>query len=420
MAAIFAAAAAEGRAWLTEPEARAAVAAYGIPIGDIRLAADPEAVGAAAAALLAAGHAEVVVKLVSAELVHKSDVGAVALDLASPEAAARAAAEMAARVTAARPDIAQRGFLVEPMVRRGRGKELILGVHRDAVFGPVILFGSGGLEVEITRDTAIGLPPLDTTLAAGLIARTRAGRLLAGHRGTAPAEPGAVQRALIALSHMIEEFPCLRSLDVNPLVALPDGVLALDASIEIDPAEVGRTGPNRYMAIRPYPAAWVRELPLRDGQVAVLRPVRPEDALLYPEFLARVEPEHIRMRFLAPRRHFPEEMAVRLTQLDYDREMAFLALTADGEMAGVSRIACDPDHRTAEYALLVRSDLQGLGLGHALMEQLIAYARADGLVQLEGNVLAENRGMRELIRSLGFEMRASPDEPELLDTTLKL
>ena len=420
VAAIFAAVAAEGRAWLTEPEARAAVAAYGIPTGDLRLAADPEAVAAAAAALLGAGHAEVVVKLVSPDLLHKSDVGAVALDLASPGAAAGAAAEMATRVTATRPGIAHRGFLVEPMVRRGRGMELILGVHRDAVFGPVILFGSGGVAVEITRDTAIGLPPLDTTLAAGLIGRTRAGRLMAGYRGEAPVDSGAVQGALIALSHMIEDFPCLRSLDINPLVALPEGVLALDASIEIDPAEVGRTGPNRYMAIRPYPAAWVRELPLREGQVAVLRPVRPEDALLYPDFIARVEAEHIRMRFLAPRRHFPEEMAVRLTQLDYDREMAFVALTAEGEMAGVSRIACDPDHRTAEYALLVRSDLQGLGLGHALMEQLIAYARADGLTQLEGNVLAENRGMRDLIRSLGFEMRVCPDEPELLDTTLKL
>lgn len=420
VASIFATAAGEGRAWLTEPEARAAVAAYGIPIGDLRLADDPAAVAAAARALLSAGHAEVVVKLVSPDLVHKSDVGAVALDLASPEAAAEAAAGMASRVAAARPGIARRGFLVEPMVRRGLGTELILGVHRDAVFGPVILFGSGGLTVEVTRDTAIGLPPLDATLAAGLIGRTRAGQLLAGYRGAAPADSQAVQGALIALSHMIEDFPCLRSLDINPLVALPDGVLALDASIEIDPAEVDRPGPNRYMAIRPYPAAWVREITLRDGRVAVLRPVRPEDALLYPDFLARVEAEHIRMRFLAPRKHFPEEMAVRLTQLDYDREMAFLAITADGEMAGVSRIACDPDHRTAEYALLVRSDLQGLGLGHILMEQLIAYAKADGLVQLEGNVLAENRGMRDLILSLGFEIRKRLDEPELLDTTLTL
>ncbi|MFO1141415.1 MAG: GNAT family N-acetyltransferase [Amaricoccus sp.] len=220
-------------------------------------------------------------------------------------------------------------------------------------------------------------------------------------------------------SHLTEDFPCLRAVDVNPLLADGVGVLSLDAWIEIEPAEVGRRAPNPDLVIRPYPAEWRRTHAAPDGAYA-LRPIRPADGLLYPAFFERVDPEDIRMRFLAPRRQFPMEWSLRMTQLDYDREMAFVAIAPDGALAGVSRMVCEPDHRAAEYSLLVRSDLQGRGLGSALMRILIDYARADGVERLDGIVLAENRGMRRLVDGLGFAIAADPDDPGMVATTLAL
>ena len=181
-------------------------------------------------------------------------------------------------------------------------------------------------------------------------------------------------------------------------------MLALDAQMVIEPADIDRPAPNPDLAIRPYPGGLAARR-RADGETYEIRPIRPEDAHLYPGFLARTDPEDLRLRFLAPRRNFPEEMALRLTQLDYDREMAFVALTPDGELAGVARLACDPDHVSGEYALIVRSDLKGRGLGRALMRMLIDYAAADGLRRLEGIVLAENRAMLGFVRSLGFDRR---------------
>jgi acetyltransferase len=305
------------------------------------------------------------------------------------------------------------------MIRRPGGQELILGLARDPVFGPVILFGAGGIAVEVIEDTAVALPPLDAALAADLVAGTRIGRLLAGYRGQPPADDVAVRGALIALSHLIEDFPCLRGLDINPLLADASGVIALDARIEIDPADIHRPGPNPDLAIRPYPASWRREVALGDGRYTI-RPIRPADALLYPVFLERLEAEDIRLRFLAPRRHFPEEMLLRLTQLDYDRDMAFVALAPDGTLAGVARISCDPDHTAGEYALLVRSDLHGRGIGSVLMQILIEYARADGLQRLEGMILSENAAMRALMRRFGFAFTAEPDDPGVVMSSLSL
>lgn len=416
--AVFAVAAAEGRAMLTEPEAKAALAAYGLPVPETRIAASPEEAGEIAAAMLEAGE-RIVVKLLSRTVSHKSDVGGVELDIATADeaeaAARRIAQSLAWRANGARPD----GFALQPMIRRPKAQELILGVARDPVFGPVLLFGAGGTAVEVLRDTAIALPPIDVTLAKDLVSRTKIGRILAGYRDAPPADAAAITGALIALSHMIEDFPCLRAVDVNPLLADADGAIALDARIEIDPAGIDQPGPNPALAIRPYPAEWKREAALKDA-IYVLRPIRPADARLYPEFLEHLDPEDIRMRFLAPRRHFPDEMALRLTQLDYDRDMAFVALRPDGALAGVSRLSCDPDHRIGEYALLVRSDMHGRGIGTALMRILINYAQADGVERLEGAVLSENRGMQALVRRLGFAFEMDPDDPGVLTSSLAL
>lgn len=415
---IFAKAAASGRTVLSEPEAKAALAAYGVPVPALRVALSPEEARDKAAELLAEADA-LVVKILSPDVGHKSDIGGVVLGVTTPEAAVSAARGIAGRLHDALPEARLDGFVLQPMIHRPEAQELILGVAHDPVFGPVILFGMGGIAVEVLRDTAIALPPLDTRLAADLVAGTRVGELLAGYRGRPPADRTAIGRALIALSHMIEDFPCLRALDINPLLADQDGVVVLDARIEINPAEVGWTGPNPHLAIRPYPGGWRRTHMGRDGQYE-LRPILPADAALYPDFFPHVDPDDIRMRFLGPRKHFTETDAIRWSQLDYDREVAFIALTPGGELAGVSRLSCDPDHRIAEYSLLVRSDLKGRGLGRALMTLLIDYARADGLERLEGMVLSENPGMRHLVGALGFQSAYMPDEPGVVMTHLNL
>lgn len=416
--AILARVAGEGRSVLTEPEAKAVLAAYGVPVTETRVAGSAGEAGEVARDMLRNGAGRLVLKLLSRSVTHKSDVGGVALDLETPEAVAEAARAMVARVSDAVAPEAVEGFTLQPMIRRPGAHELLAGIGLDPVFGPVVTFGAGGTAVEVIGDTAVALPPLDATLAGDLVARTRVGRLLAGYRDRPPADAAAIGSALVALSHLIEDFPCLRGVDVNPLLADAAGVVALDARMEIDPVEVGRAGPNPDMAIRPYPARWRTELALKDG-VYRLRPIRPADALLYPEFSEHLDPDDVRMRFLASLR-LSEEMSVRLTHLDYDREMAFVALTPDGALAGVARMSCDPDHQGAEYALMVRSDLQGRGIGGALMRQLIAYARADGVVRLEGMVLAENRGMQRLVRGLGFEVGAVPDGSGVVMSSLKL
>lgn len=411
-------AAAEGRRMLTEPEAKAVIAAYGIPTPTTRVARDTASVRGLAEALLRESP-KIVIKVISHQISHKFEIGGVVLGIATPEEAVAAAEGISERLRRSRPDATLAGFALQPMIYRAGSHELILGVSHDPVFGPVILFGAGGLSVAVVRDTAIALPPLDAGLAADLISQTRISRVLEGVRGIAPANFPAIQGALTALSHLIEDFPCLRALDVNPLLANAEGVTALDARIEIDPEDLNRRGPNPDLAIRPYPAGWRREVRLKGGTY-LLRPILPVDATLYPEFHAHLSAEDIRMRFLAPRRSFSQTHDLRQTQLDYDREMAFIAIAPSGEMAGVSRMSCDPDKRWAEYALLVRSDMSGRGLGRALMTILIEYARAEGLEWLEGMVLAQNRGMHRLIASLGFTAEPMADEPEVTMTQLRL
>ena len=192
---------------------------------------------------------------------------------------------------------------------------------------------------------------------------------------------------------MIVDFPCIVAIDINPLLANDEGVIALDARIEIEPETIDAPGPNPALAIRPYPAEWDRRITLA-GTEYRLRPIKPADIALYPDFLAKVSPGDVRLRFLAPRKAFPDDMLKRLTQLDYDRDMAFVALDAlTGALAGIGRISSDPDRTVAEYGLLVRTDLQGHGLGWALLQQLVDFARSEGIERIEGFILAENDRM---------------------------
>jgi acetyltransferase len=417
--AIFRRAAVEGRRMLTEPEAKSAVAAYGIPVPETIVARSPTEARRAAAKLLRASE-KVVVKLLSKAISHKSDVGGVVLDIGTADRAGEAAHAIEDRVRRRAPEADIEGFAVQPMVMRRKAQELILGMSRDPIFGPVILFGAGGVAVEVMDDTAVALPPLDDVLAGDLIERTRIGRLLAGFRDRKPADRRAIASALNGLSQMIVDFPCIVSVDINPLLADAEGVIALDARIEIDPEAVEEQGPNPALAIRPYPAEWEKKFS-GGGVNYRIRPIKPADIALYPDFFAKVSPGDVRLRFLAPRKGFSDEMLKRLTQLDYDRDIAFVALAEDsGRLAGVGRLSCDPDRTRGEYALLVRTDLQGHGIGWELLQQILAYARAEKISRIEGIALEENKAMLKMCREFGFTVAHHPDEPGAMLVALDL
>ena len=410
--AIFRQVARDGRNLLTEPEAKAAIVAYGISIPETAIALTPQDAAKAAKRLLTNSNA-VVIKLLSKAIAHKSDIGCVLLNIATPEAAEDAANAIARRVRERAPGALIDGYAVQPMVVRRRAQEVILGVNRDPIFGPVLLFGAGGIAVEVIDDTAIALPPLDDVLAGDLIERTRIGRLLSGFRDCPPADRKAIVEALKAVSQMIVDFPAIISMDINPLLADADGAIALDARIEIDVSAIEQRGANPALVIRPYPAEWAKDVSIKGNDIHI-RPIKPTDIELYPEFLAQISPDDIRLRFLAPRKHFPDEMLKRLTQLDYDRDMAFVALDKKtGTLAGVGRLSGDPDGRVAEYALVVRTDLQGYGLGWALLQHIIGYARAEEIGRIEGVVLNENDAMLTMCREFGFSVRHDPDQPGL-------
>jgi len=389
----------EGREMLSEPEAKALLAACGLPVASTRSVA-PEA-DAAAQAAQAIGY-PVVLKVLSPQISHKSDVGGVALDLADEAALRAAVAAMLARVARLRPDATVAGFTVQSMVLRPRAQELILGASVDPLFGPVILFGQGGTAVEVVAARAIALPPLNEPLARALIQRTRVARLLQGWRDVPPADSAAVVAALLALSELLAAEPRIAEVDINPLLADAQGVIALDARVRVSAAAPGGAA---HFAIHPYPAALVERLAW-GGREITLRPIRPEDEAQHLAFLQRLDPEDVRMRVFFSRRSIAHSELARLTQIDYEREMAFIASVAapEGgeETLGVVRGICDPDNQDAEFAIIVRSDLKGSGLGRLLMDKLIAHFRGRGTQRLVGSVLMANPRMLNLADELGF------------------
>lgn len=400
-----------GGAMLSEADGKSLLAAYGIPVARSIIAASSDEAGRAAAELLVE-HKAVVLKILSPQITHKTDVGGVVLDLASPPDVIAAARLMLARVASIRPDAAIDGFTLSPMIRRPRAHELIVGMSVDATFGPLIMFGAGGTSVEVVADTALALPPLDPALARELISRTRVAKLLAGYRDHRPADFDAIADVLVRLSALTCRHPEIREIDVNPLLADENGVIALDARVRIADEVVD---PRAPLAVKPYPEKWSRRIRLdRIGEI-VLRPIKPSDEPLYEKFFDHVTPEDRRLRFFAAHSDLSHKFLARLTQIDYAREMAFVALSSSGDLMGVARFAADPDYERGEYAVLVRSDLKGAGLGWALMSLLIEYATASGLGILDGSVLAENTSMLDMCRKLGFRVRPDPE-----DTTVRL
>jgi acetyltransferase len=405
----------ENREWLSEAEAKSLLAAYGIPVVDTRIVSS-----AAEAAQVAdeLGY-PVALKILSPDITHKSDVGGVALGLESADAVSEAASRMIARIAHLCPGAELEGFTVQRMVSKPDAFELILGIVDDATFGPVLLFGQGGTAVEVVRDKAMALPPLNRVLAKDLISRTRVSRLLEGYRGRPPADLAAIETALMALGDIAADNPEVAELDINPIWADEKGIVALDARVRILPA---RSKGTARFAIRPYPVSLEGELADREGRLYPLRPIKPEDAPLIDDLLEHTDPEDVRLRFLSPLRKLPRQLAARLTQIDYDREMAFVVFAGETcvEAAGVGRLSEDPDRERAEFAILVRSDFHGHGLGYSLMQELIAYARGRGVGEIFGHVLRENRSMLSMCDDLGFTRHSIADDPTLIETRLKL
>jgi acetyltransferase len=399
---IFSRVRAEGRKLLTGPESRAVVATYGIPLPPQRLARDPEAAATAAQEL----GQPVALKILSPDISHKSDIGGVALGLESPAEVKAAAERMLARIAEAMPSAKLEGFTLEPMANTAEGVELILGMSEDSQFGPVMLFGQGGVAVEQLGDRALALPPLNMALAREMIEQTRVFKLLRGYRNRPPVDLDGIAFTLVKLSQLVTDLDEVGEVDINPLLASPAGVVALDARIAL----VERSRGISRLAIRPYPAELDQDLLLEDGTPMRLRPIRPEDEPALQRAFDRLSPETIRMRFFSSMKRLAHATAAQLTQIDYDRDMAFILVeprtAGSTEIHGVVRLSADPNGERAEFAVVVEDSMTRRGIGRMLMQRIIDYAASRGICEIFGDVLAENGNMLDLCRYLGFQISA--------------
>lgn len=407
--AIAEAALAQGRQLLDERESKALLACFGVPVATTRMATS-------AAEAVNFAHQigfPVAVKVMAEGVTHKSEVGGVMLDLGEPQQVAEAFETLRARTAQRAPQARFVGVLVQQMVRRPHGRELLVGLARDAIFGPVVSFGLGGTAVEVLRDTAISLPPLNRFLAQDLIGRTKAARLLDRFRGQPPADSEALIDILLKVSDLACELPCVGELDINPLLADENGVIVLDARIVLTTDALAPDARYSHLAIHPYPRLLEQPIALDDGAALMLRPIRPEDTLAEQRFVARLSPRTMFLRFHAPLRELSTERLLRFTQIDYDREMAFVALdeaAGSDEIRGVVRYSRNPDGVSAEFGITVEDAWQGRGLGGHLMQALETCAHDRGIERLIGYVLADNKPMTDMMQRRGYVQHGRGDQ----------
>jgi acetyltransferase len=407
--ALVQAALAAGRTSLPEREAKMLLAAFRIPVNrSIQAAGVEDAVRAAREVGF-----PVALKIDSPDIVHKSDVGGVRLQLADEAALRSAHAEMMRGVATRRPGARIAGVTVEAMVSRPHGRELMAGIVRDAVFGPALAFGAGGIAVEVLRDRVVALPPLNAALAADMVRGTRIAAMLGEFRNLPAVDRAALDAVLLRVSEMACELPEVEELDINPLVADERGVVAVDARVVLRAVPAQRV-PYAHLAIAPYPRELERRLALAGGDEVTLRPIRPEDAAMEEEFVAGLSEESRHMRFLSSLRSLTPAMLARFTQIDYDREMALVAVREEGgrerELA-VCRYATLADGRSCEFAIVVADAWQRRGLGRRMMAALIEIARARGLEEMVGLVHAANTPMLRLTEGLGFVREPQQGDP---------
>lgn len=418
--ALYRAAIAQGRTLLDEVESKALLAAFGIDAPPSIVATDPAGAARAAAKL----GFPVVLKVLSPDIVHKSDVGGVLLNLRSQRAARAAAQDILDNVARLRPDARVPGIVVQPMIRTRHQREVHLGMASDPMFGAVISFGAGGVAVEQIDDVTVGLPPLNTVLARAMVAQVRFARLLHAYRNVPGVDFVRLEQTMVRFSALVCACPWLATVDINPLVVDEDRVVALDARIRVKtPAELLKVhwrGAYGHLAIHPYPRELEETLTLRNGMTVRLRPIRPEDADLEREFVAALSPQTLYRRFMMPVKELSSQMIERFTQIDYDRELALVALhhpdggTPGGpgsRIVGVARIIPTWEDGTAEFAIVVGDWMQHSGLGRELMLRLFDACRVRGYTTIEGIVLGENVSMLRFCEKLGFTIRVNPDDP---------
>lgn len=402
--AIIEAALAENRMLLSRHEANAVLSAFAIPVMPVY---ECRTVGEALAVAETLGF-PLAMKINSPDITHKTDVDGVRLNLIDAQAVRTTFHDLIDGVQARRPQARIAGVTVERMYQKPHGRELMAGVIRDEVFGPVITFGAGGAMVEVIRDRATALPPLNTLIIDRLINQTRVSELLGQFRNQPPVDRDAIIQLLRHLSELVCELPWIRELDINPFIANEEGAVVVDARIIVDHHSAGR---DRYahMAIHPYPAHLSSRLQLGSGAEILIRPIRPEDAAIEKSFVARLSEQARYFRFMQALHELTPQMLVRFTQIDYDREMALIAVTREGveeEEIAVARYIINPDGTSCEFAIVVADAWSHQGIGTHLMRRLIEVARARGLQVMEGEVLSSNRSMLDMAEHLGFTIMA--------------
>lgn len=407
----------ENRTLLNEFEAKALLRAFGLPVNGGKLAASRADAEACAKAM---GY-PVVMKIHSPDITHKTDVGGVRLNLINTKQVGNAFDEMMEQVKRAQPRAHIQGVNIQPMMKFPHQRELLVGLKRDAVFGPVVAFGAGGIAVEVLQDIALALPPLNPRLAASLMRATRIHDLLLAYRDVPAVDESAIVDVLERVSMMACLLPWIEEMDLNPLLAHPRGVSVVDARVVINPTRPLADARYRHMAIFPYPIDLEREVRLKDGSPMSMRPIRPDDAGRENAFVAKLSDASRYARFQHAVASLSPEMIVRFTQLDYDREMALLLLSPAGdEILGVARYFPNPDRVSAEFACVVADAWAGRGAGSVLMRALIDCAREAGYQRLEGDVLHTNNAMLALAARLGFTQSPGREPHQTLNVSLAL
>lgn len=402
----------EGRKVLNEMESKALLAAFRIPIAQTVVARSPSE----AMVLAEEIGLPVVMKIDSPQITHKTDSGGVRLNLNSLAAVRDAYNEIIDEVRKNRPDAIVQGVAIEPMIQKANGRELMVGIARDQIFGPTVIFGPGGVGIEaIGKDRVVALPPLNKFLVADMLASTSISAKLGAYRNMPPVNMEALESVLLRVSEMVCELPWISQLDINPLIVDEQGAVAVDARISIQNLAL-TAGRYDHMAIHPYPSHLTVSYQTGDGQTILIRPIKPEDADMEQEFVKSLSTETKYYRFMNTIRELSQAQLIRLTQIDYDREMAFVALaqTEQGAMEiGVARYATNPDGDSCEFAIVVADNWHGKGVARRLMGVLIDTARSRGLKYMNGDFLSENARMLKFVATLGFTMSPHPEDPGL-------
>ena len=413
----------ERRRILTEMESKALLSAFHIPVTQTLLARNANEARMIATQI----GFPVALKIDSPDISHKSDVGGVALNVMNATAVRDIWQDMMEAVREKQPGAQINGVTVQAMARKQRGRELYIGVVTDDPFGPVIAFGAGGTMIEMMDDHAMELPPLNQFLARRLIERSRVHETLKEWRGAPAVNMAALEQVLLRVSEMGGELPQLREMDINPIIVDEQGAIAVDARIVIGPAvqtSPGRAGKYGHLSILPYPQRYEQVWPLRGGGEYIIRPIHPDDADMLQDLMKRLTPEARYFRFVSNMAELPPGMLSRFTLIDYDREMALCAVVEEESISdsgekltkekiiGVSRYITNPDQTSCEFSLVVDGAYGGQGVGTRLMLSIMDVAREKGLREIIGLVLTQNNGMLKLMRSLGFEVKAYPEDPD--------